>query len=485
VDKKKIQLFTSMGNLERVNERFAKVKIRIAYAGKNRNGTYISKESFEKAIPTLKFCPVVGYVCEDGEFDGHTEKIEIIGDEWNFKSMTQPYGVVTDEKPFWEDVKTTNGEIKSYLTCYAMLWIARYPELETIKETDYSQSMEIICDNGFYGEDDGLYHIEDMTFDALCILQKKEPCFEDSTISLNFSKEKFEEEYKLMLTELKEFTFNLLEEGGDNMKKRMCCKCEAEIEVNYEFDENEEFTCDECLKSDFSKKEKYELSFDEIREKIRNAIKTKDSYCWIVQTFSDYFIYEEEIYKDNAYETKFYKQSYSLENNEIKLADDKVEVFTRFLTQEEMDKLEEERMEYENKISDLKAKFTDLNSELETLKGDYSTLESETEELRQYKADIEFEQHKIEVDEVLAKYSELEAIDGYSELVKEKYTIDIEELEKEIKIFAFDNGVTLNKKNIKKSFSKETVKVPLLNNKKHDEIVIDPYNGILDKYIRN
>lgn len=398
MDKKKIQLFTSMGNLERVNERFAKVKIRIAYAGKNRNGTYISKETFEKAIPTLKFCPVVGYVCDDGEFDGHTEKIEIIGDEWNFKSMTQPYGVVTDEKPFWEDVETTNGEIKSYLTCYAMLWIARYPELETIKETDYSQSMEIICDNGFYREDDGLYHIEDMTFDALCILQKKEPCFEDSTISLNFSKEKFEEEYKLMLTELKEFTFSLLEEGGDSME---------------------------------------ETTKLETKEIEQEPIKTEEA---------------EEVTQDESVECG--------QANE-----------------EETD-FEAKYNEVVTELNELKVKYVDLES-------NYNLLNNEVIELRQYKTDIEFEQHKVEVDEILAKYSELEAIDGYSELVKEKYTIDIEELEKEIKIFAFDNGITLNKKNVKKSFSKETVKVPLLNNKKHDEIVIDPYNGILDKYIKN
>lgn len=482
----KIQLFTSIGNLERVNERFAKVKIRIAYDGENRNKSYISKEVFEKAIPTLKFVPVVGYYLEDEEmFDGHTEKLEIIDDEWTLKTLTKPYGVVTDEKPFWEDVKTLNGEMKSYLTCYAMLWIARYPELEGIKEGDFAQSMEIICNKGYWSEDDGLYHIEDLTFDALCILQKKEACFEDSVITLSFSKDKFEDEYKSMITELKEYTLKNFEQGGEKMaKKRKCSKCETEIEVDYEFDENEEFICDSCKESDFSKKENFELSFDEIREKLRNSVKTEGVYCWVVQTFSDYFIYEEETWRDDNYEVKFYKQGYSLDNNEVKILDDKVEVFARFITQEEMDKLEEEKSNYDNKISTLKADFTDLTSELENLKTEHATLKAETEELKEYKANIEFEQHKAEVDEVLAKYSELETVDGYSELVKEKYTADIKELEKAIKVFAFDNGVVLNKKISKKSFSKETVKIPLLNNN-NNEIVIDPYDGILDKYIKN
>lgn len=371
MDKRKIQLFTSMSDLERVNERFAKVKIRIAYAGKNRNGSYISKETFEKAIPTLKFCPVVGYVCDDGEFDGHTEKLEIIGDEWNFKSMTQPYGVVTDEKPFWEDVKTINGEIKSYLTCYAMLWIARYPELETIKETDYSQSMELICNEGFYGEDN-LYHIEDMTFDALCILQKQQPCFEDSTISLNFSKDKFEEEYKTMITELKEFTFKNFEEGGD-------------------FVENTK-----------------ELETEEVKTEIEKE-----------------FVETVEVVDSND-------ESSKEESNECEQDDE-----------EEKTDFEAKYNETITELNELKVKYIDLES-------NYALLSNEVVELREFKKNIETKEYQIKVDKMLEKYSELETIDGYSEIIKDKYTTQIDELEAKVKIFAFDNGVVLGKKNFYK-----------------------------------
>ena len=68
------------------------------------------------------------------------------------------------------------------------------------------------------------------------------------------------------------------------------------------------------------------------------------------------------------------------------------------------------------------------------------------------------------VDERLDKNSELETIDGYSELVKDKYTCDIDALEKEIKVFAFDNGVILGKKQ-KKNFSKEmSRRIPVAQN---------------------
>lgn len=476
VDRKYIS--TTFSNYENVNEEFVKCTISVNSYDQIANGTKFRKEGIQKALPTLNYCPVIGYIKDDGSMGGHGIEYKITDEGIEEVVRTVPFGVVINDSYRFEKLQKPNGEFEEYVVCDAYLWSRYKDAVDIVKNNTCNQSMEINVINAEYSSE-GYYDIIDYTYSALCVLgENVSPAFSLAKVrtSDKFSKEDFKACYSEMTEALDKFLN--FEQGGDSMKKRTCCKCEAEIEVDYEFDENEEFTCDECLQSDFSKKEKYELSFDEIREKIRNAIKTKDSYCWIVQTFSDHFIYEEETYKDNVYEVKFYKQSYSLENNEIKLADDKVEVFTRFLTQEEMDKLEEEKVEYENKISD-------LNSELEALKGDYSTLKSETEELRQYKVDIEFEQHKVEVDETLAKYSELEAIDGYSELVKEKYTIDIEELEKEIKIFAFDNGVTLNKKNIKKSFSKETVKVPLLNNKKHDEIIIDPYNGILDKYIKN
>lgn len=161
---------------------------------------------------------------------------------------------------------------------------------------------------------------------------------------------------------------------------------------------------------------------------------------------------------------------------------------------ESEDEVEDKKEEnYETKynevveeLNSLKAKFTDLTSELEALKCDYSTLKEETEELRKYRSNVEFEQHKVEVDEVLAKYSELEAIDGYSELVKEKYTVDIKELEKAIKVFAFDNGVTLTKKNIKKNFSKENAKIPIINKNRDEEIseAEKRYGLGISKYIR-
>lgn len=469
---------TTFSNLERVNDEFVKCTVSVNSYDQIANGTKFRKEAIEKALPTLNYCPVIGFF--DGDFNGHGIEYKITDEGIEEVVKTVPFGVVIKDSYRWEKLMKDNGEYEDYVVVDCYLW-GRYKDaIEIVKNNSCNQSMEVNINSAEYT--DNYYDITDFTYSALCILgETTTPAFNLAKIrtSDKFSKDSFKECYSEMTEALDKFLN--FEQGGDNVKKRTCCKCGSEIEVDYEFDKNEEFTCDKCSASYFSKKEKYELSFDEIREKIRNAIQTEDSYCWIVQTFSNYFIYEEETYKDNTWDFKFYKQSYSLEDDEVKLADDRVEVFTRFLTKEEMDKLEEEKVEYENKILDLKAKFTDLTSELEDLKGDYSILESETEELRKYKSNAEFEQHKVEVDEVLGKYSELEAIDGYSELVKEKYIVDIEELEKAIKVFAFDNGAVLTKKNTKKSFSKENAKISIIN-KNRDGIKESAWD-ILDKYV--
>lgn len=417
MNKEKVQLFTSIDDYEKVNNRFAKVKIRIAYAGENRNGSYISKEAFERASHTLKYTPIVGYMCEDGEFDGHTEKIEIIDGEWNIETLTRPYGVVSDEKPFWESVKCLDGSYKDYYTCYGYLWVGRYPELETIKNGDYAQSMEILpCGKSGFGED-GLYHIEDFTFDGLCILQKKEPCFEDSTISINFSKAEFEEDYKSMITELKSFTLQSFEEGGSEVPEE-----KIEMEVQEEIQEPVVETPSE---------EEFEDEAEKVEEPVEEPVEEHEAK-------------EEEI-EEVDYEAKY--------NEAI------------------------------NEINELKASFVDLQGELELAKDNYSKLEEEVVSLREFKVNIEFEEHKAMVDERLDKYSELETIDGYSELVKDKYTCDLDALEKEIKVFAFDNGVILGKKQ-KKNFSKEVSgRIPVAQ--KNVETRKESAWDILDKYVPN
>ena len=66
----------SIREISDINPSFALAKVAIAYAGRNRNYTSISKEVFEKAIPSLFNCPLVGrYDPELDDFGSHDIRI--------------------------------------------------------------------------------------------------------------------------------------------------------------------------------------------------------------------------------------------------------------------------------------------------------------------------------------------------------------------------------------------------------------------------
>ena len=283
MNKKIIKNSGNFSSYEKINPDFAKVLIKIAYAGDNVNRTSISKDVFEKSMYQLAYLPVVGHYLKDRDmFGGHDSEIVIDEDgNWNEHCLTVPYGVVSNEKPFWKTVKATNGEMVDYLCCYAYLWIGRYPELSGIEDHDFSQSMEILVNSGYYREDDNVYVITDFTFSALCILEKDKPCFQDSDISIDFSKkDTFEELYNKLIKKAHD-EYSLCLEGGNTLaSKHFDNKEESKEEEKEECQEKEESKEEEkeedmkkkCKSSDESKEES--INYNEIISLLKEEINT-------------------------------------------------------------------------------------------------------------------------------------------------------------------------------------------------------------------
>lgn len=144
----------------------------------------------------------------------------------------------------------------------------------------------------------------------------------------------------------------------------------------------------------------------------------------------------------------------------------------------------------EEPIVDYEEKYNEVVKELEELKVSYVDLQTlheeqtkELEELRLFKQQIEHDNHVHEVDKALAPYSELEEVEGYAELVKDKYEADLEELIKDIKIFCFDNNIVLGKKKEKKSTKENKIKIPVINNDKM--VDTNPDWNFMSKYKKN
>ena len=81
-----------------INPLMSKCEIKVLYTGKNRNGSFISKEVAEEMAKTLRGAPIVGYYVEDKEdFLDHGEQMVFDGEGIKFNCLTKPYGFVAPD----------------------------------------------------------------------------------------------------------------------------------------------------------------------------------------------------------------------------------------------------------------------------------------------------------------------------------------------------------------------------------------------------
>ena len=229
---KRIPIDLKFELIEYSNIGFSKGKCYVAYINENRNGSFISKEAFEKALPTMFGIPIVGEYLFDIKNEVNADIQGNYTDHDGIEMRPFPIGHIPLDATFsWE---VEDG--KEYLVVEGIiLWTKRYPEANYVFDKKMNQSMEISIndeDGGYYDKDDNLYHISGFSFEALTVLGTDcvrnedgsvsyrgsadvEPCFEGSHFDTYSMKTSFRKEYELMLKEFK--NFNL--QGGKIMSK--------------------------------------------------------------------------------------------------------------------------------------------------------------------------------------------------------------------------------------------------------------------------
>ena len=202
---------SNLSDLCERNSSFDSGVLRVAYTDRNRNGSFISKEAYERSIHTIYNVPIVcNYNREDDSIGGHDAELVHDEDGLRMVNVTQPVGVIPESaKYYWETVQEDNGETHEYLCVDALLW-KRQEAYRKIKEDGITaESMEITVNNGRFNKEMGLYVIDDFEFTAFCLLgDGVEPCFEQAGLEV-FSLGEFKEQMNEMMAELKE-TFTLL-----------------------------------------------------------------------------------------------------------------------------------------------------------------------------------------------------------------------------------------------------------------------------------
>ena len=216
-----------------LNDEFTLAKCFVLATGTNRNGSFISEEAVNNALPTLYNTPVIAHllVDEDGNYavGGHDRVLEKNKDGgYVFRSLCVPFGVVPErpDEISYEEVEEPDGRGKhTYLTAPVILWTGRFPELKEafIKDDVYfGQSMEInVNEHAPYEEDKNYTNIIDFSFSALCLLgESVEPCFPNARVEpYEFS---LDEKFSELMSQLKEelaSCFDNAGKGGETMNE--------------------------------------------------------------------------------------------------------------------------------------------------------------------------------------------------------------------------------------------------------------------------
>ena len=167
---------------------------------------------------------------------------------------------------------------------------------------------------------------------------------------------------------------------------------------------------------------KYELSHDDIRSALYSLLaETSEDgyyYIWIVEVFEDKFIYHDSM------EDKFYRQDYTKDGENVALGENKVEIFSEWLTEAEIEALN-------------------------ALKSDYAVL-------KEFKDNYDAAELKAKKDAIFSReeYSVLIEDEAFKALVADAEKFSVEEVETKVKAIFADYVIKAGEFSVKKDDNK-------------------------------
>lgn len=489
-----------------LNPSFARGRVAIAYAGRNRNRSSISKDVFEAALPSLANCPLVGRFDEEAQdFGSHDLRVKVDEDgDLTVETATMPFGVVPETmNAQWIDVTEDDGTVRPYLFCDVILW-KRQPGYECLAAQGiWHQSMEIDV-NQYVIDHDGYCVIEDMTYEALCILGNSvEPCFESASIQIGNVEEisDYREQFAMMMKELRMYysEAHLNTEGGRNKlteekKNEILAKYHLTIDdVTFEISDDMTEEVFEGKVAELAKhsggaaneesgeSQSFAATYNQKRDALRNALDPEivrdgsgkvisETYYYLVDFDDDYAYVEKYVWTSNDSENENGRFAYTFDDTSMSAAisGEFEKMIMRWLTEEENIKLDQAR-----------ATFEALEHEFEEYRANHSYDNHSYEDLQAFKDNALQAEHRGKVDEILDRFSDLSDNEEFQILSEKAYEFeDLDALEKEC--YAIRGKMySINQKPAKKP-SAVRVGVP---NVPEDKGIL--YGGLFEKYGRN
>lgn len=157
--------------------RFIECEIDVLHTGTNLKMTDFSKQVVDKAVPSIKNTPILGYIeqTEQGaDFKGHEHELKIDEDGVVYAYAGQAYGVIPEScNPRWVTHDDGTGVMREYLRVDGLLW-TKFDDSANIicRDKRKDHSMEITDMQG-YVDARGIYVVTGFAFDGCCILASR------------------------------------------------------------------------------------------------------------------------------------------------------------------------------------------------------------------------------------------------------------------------------------------------------------------------
>ena len=426
-----------------------KLKLKNCHIDTNRNGSHISKENMEKAMPTLKYRPILAYIHElpDGSKDFFAHNMEFIEDENGDAQVVyleKQVGCFTVDDPWLEYDEAMD---KTYVMAYAVI-PEEYTEAADIirRKNGTKVSTELVINELSYNAKEKYLDLTDFYFGATTLLGcdedgneigegmlgsraditdfcHKEPVFthQDKLIEtlekLNVTLEGFNKNSEEGGDEeMDNFENEVVEEVVETVVEETVVENsevdetvvveETETEetsTSEDGDENQEEVIETNAVEKFTKTFTIELSHDDIRYALYNLIaqyEEEDNEWYGIRS-----VYDNYFYMQGWCNNKIYKVGYTVDGENVALAGDRQEMFELIVS-------ESEKMA------------------IEQMRENYAALESKYNELKTFKDNYDASQLKAEKEAIFnsMEYADIKESDEFKALVSEMDNYSVEEI---------------------------------------------------------
>lgn len=455
-----------------------KLELKVCHTQTNRNGSHISDANMEKAMPTLKYRPILAYIheLEDGTKDFYSHNMEIVeGEDGEAKInyIEKQVGCFTADDPW---LKYDEEKDKTYVHAFAVI-PEEYTETADIirRKNGTKVSCELVINELAYNAKEKYLDLTDFYFGGCTLLGCDERgneigegmlgsradisdfCHKEPTFTYQ---EKMIEVLEKLNATLSNFNNSKNDQkGGSAMNKFEELLAQYGIvaeDITFEFEGLSDEELEEKFKETFddvsgnetgddgsegndnsnsddgaseceifngegesvsfkSKKSyatddngnvtiTFEISHEDIRGALNSLICVYDEedndWYWVTNVYNDYFIFE------NWSSDKLYKQSYTVDGDNVALSGDRQEMFKMILSESE-------------KLA------------IEKMREDYAALEAEYNELKSFKEKYEADELKAKKDEIFGReeYSVLAEDEAFKTLISDAEKYSVEEIE--------------------------------------------------------